>query len=385
MGKQIEGLLEGMESGEIPLWAKPAVSAVNQMLAQRGLSASTVGRDNLFNAVIQAAMPIASQNANTIKEGAMQQIGIEAQAAQQDAQMAQQTALSNADKVFNLNMKQFDVDVQTELANKKFLQTTSLTEVSNDQQAMIQNAVNQTQLDLANLNTQEKLAVRNADAFLNMNLTNLNLEQQGKVIESQQEQQRLLSNQAATNASLQFNATSENQTNQFMTGLSANIDMNNAARNDAMSQFNATQKNAAEARRVGITADIQKFNAQIVTQVSQYNANQTFARNQWLAQNSSMVEAANVNYRRQVNTANTAAQNTINMQNAQNAFSLTNTGMSFLLQELRDNADYGFRTVENDKNRIANLVTTAIASDPSKYAATESLTTLINAIIGDIT
>ena len=73
------------------------------------------------------------------------------------------------------------------------------------------------------------------------------------------------------------------------------------------------------------------------------------------------------------------------MQNAQNAFNLTNTGMSFLLQELRDNADYGFRTVENDKNRIANLVTTAIASDPSKYAATESLTTLINAIIGDIT
>ena len=73
------------------------------------------------------------------------------------------------------------------------------------------------------------------------------------------------------------------------------------------------------------------------------------------------------------------------MQNAQNAFSLTNTGMSFLLQELRDNADYGFRTVENDKNRIANLVTTAIASDPTKYAATESLNTLIAAIIGDIT
>ena len=385
MGKQIEGLLEGMESGEIPLWAKPAVSAVNQMLAQRGLSASTVGRDNLFNAVIQAAMPIASQNAQTIKESAMQQVGIEAQAEQTNAQLRQQTALSNADKVFNLNMKQFDVDVQTELANKKFLQTTSLTEVSNDQQAMIQNAVNQTQLDLANLNTQEKLAVRNADAFLNMNLTNLNNEQQGKVLESQQEQQRLLSNQAATNASLQFNATSENQTNQFMTGLAANIDMNNAARNDAMSQFNATQENAAEARRVGITADINKLNAQLVTQVSQYNANQDFARNQWLAQNSSMVEAANVNYRRQVNTANTAAQNTINMQNAQNAFSLTNTGMSFLLQELRDKADYGFRTVENDKNRIANLVTTAIASDPTKYAATESLNTLIAAIIGDIT
>ena len=385
MGKQIESLLEGMESGEIPMWAKPAVSAVNQMLAQRGLSASTVGRDNLFNAVIQAAMPIAQSNAQTIKESAMQQIGIEAQAAQQDAQMAQQTALSNADKVFNLNMKQFDVDVQTELANKKFLQTTSLTEVANEQQATIQNAVNQTQLDLANLSTQEKLAVRNADAFLNMNLTNLNLDQQGRVLEAQQEQQRLLSNQAATNASLQFNATSENQTNQFMTGLEAQIDMNNVARNDAMSQFNATQENAAEARRVGIEADIDKFNAQLVTQVSEFNANQEFARNQWLAQNAEAVEASNVQWRRNANLADTAAQNTVNMQNAQNAFNLSQTASSFLWQEMRDQADYNFREAENDKNRIAQLVNTAIASDPSKYAATSSLETLISAIIGDIT
>ena len=129
VGKQIEGLLEGMENGEVPIWARPAVSAVNQMMAARGLDSSTVGRDNLFNAVIQAAMPIASQNAQTIKESGMQQIDIEAQAARQDAQMAQQTALSNADKVFNLNMQQFSVDVQTELANKKFLQTVSMTEV----------------------------------------------------------------------------------------------------------------------------------------------------------------------------------------------------------------------------------------------------------------
>ena len=56
---QIEGLLEGIEEGQPPAWARPAVAAVNQMLAQRGLSASTVGRDALFNAVIQSAMPIA--------------------------------------------------------------------------------------------------------------------------------------------------------------------------------------------------------------------------------------------------------------------------------------------------------------------------------------
>ena len=59
--------------------------------------------------------------------------------------------------------------------------------------------------------------------------------------------------------------------------------------------------------------------------------------------------------------------------------------MSFLLQEMIEQADYNFRESENDKNRIAQLVNTAIASDPTKYSATASLNTLIGAIIGDIT
>jgi hypothetical protein len=152
-----------------------------------------------------------------------------------------------------------------------------------------------------------------------------------------------------------------------------------------MTQFNATQENAAEARRVGIEADINKFNSQLTTQVSEFNANQDFARNQWLAQNSEAVEASNTQWRRNTNLANTAAQNTVNMQNSMNAFNLSQTASSFLWQEMRDQADYDFREAENDKNRIAQLVNTAIANDPSKYGSTAALNTLISAIIGDIT
>jgi hypothetical protein len=216
-------------------------------------------------------------------------------------------------------------------------------------------------------------------------MSNLDKQQQASVMEAQMQQQALLSDQAATNASLQFNATSENQTNQFMTNLAAQIDLNNAARNDNMTQFNATQENAAEARRVGIEADINKFNSQLTTQVSEFNANQDFARNQWLAQNSEAVEASNTQWRRNTNLANTAAQNTVNMQNSMNAFNLSQTASSFLWQEMRDQADYDFREAENDKNRIAQLVNTAIANDPSKYGSTAALNTLISAIIGDIT
>ena len=52
----------------------------------------------------------------------------------------------------------------------------------------------------------------NAQAFLQMDMQNLNNQQQANVLRAQQQQQRLLSNQAATNAARQFNAQSENQT-----------------------------------------------------------------------------------------------------------------------------------------------------------------------------
>jgi hypothetical protein len=41
---QMEGLLAGMEDGEVPMWAKPAVDAINAQMASRGLSTSTVGQ-----------------------------------------------------------------------------------------------------------------------------------------------------------------------------------------------------------------------------------------------------------------------------------------------------------------------------------------------------
>ena len=363
MNTQLIALLDGMESGEIPPWARPAVSAVNQLMAVRGLDASTVGRDALFNAVIQAAMPIAQYNAQSIKESATLQTTIEAQAEQLNAQLNQEAAQNHANRVFNLNLKQMDVDQQTELFNKQFLQTTSLEEVNKEQQVTIQQAVNQTQLDVANLNTQERLQVRNADAFLSMNMSNITREQEGKMIVAQQEHQRILSNQAAFNAAEQFNATSEMQTDQFMTSLASQIELNNKQRADAMEQFNSTQENAAEARRTNREADIAKFNAQLVTQVDEFNSQQDFARNQWTAENRRLVMQSNTTWRRNTNLENTRAQNTINGQNAQNAFNISAQSLAFLWQELRDQADFDFRAVENEENRKVQIVSTALANE----------------------
>ena len=360
---QISGLLEGIENGTIPPWASPAVAQVEQMLAARGLSASSVGRDSLLNTIIQAALPIAQSNAQAIQQSVAQQKDIEFKTAEANAQRLQQTALKNADNVFKMDMAQFSADQQTALFNSKFLQTVGLTEANFDQQATVQNAVLLSQANLAEADFYQKSQIQNAQAFLQTDMANLNAEQQSNVLRAQQDQQRLLSNQAAENAARNANMVSDNQMQQFSANLNFQTKQFNAQQTNAMKQFNANAKNAAAARDANRTADLNKFNAQLATQVEEFNSQQDFARNQWNAQNSAAVEASNVEWRRKINTVNTAAQNQVNMQNAMNAFNLSSQSLSFLWQELRDEADFDFRSSENAKAQITQLRATAIANE----------------------
>ena len=381
VSNQLDALLTGIEEGNIPAFARPAVATVERILAERGMSASTVGRDALVNAIIQSAIPIAQNNAQALQASVAQQRAIEAQEAEANAARVQQTAMQNAQNVFQLNMAQFSADQQTALANSKFLQTVGLTEASMEQQGVLQDAVLMSQANIAEANLNQQAQIQNARSFLQMDVANLANQQQANILKAQQTQQRILSNQAAQNAAAQFNATSENQTQQFMAGLQAQANQFNATQMNAMKQFNATQANAAAARDAQRQADLNKFNSQLATQVDQFNSQQDFARNQWNAQNAAVVEASNVQWRRQANTINTAAQNAINQQNAQNAFNLTSQSMSFLWQELRDQADFDFRSVENSRAQITQLQATAIANEGALAEKSNSTTRdLINLV-----
>jgi len=557
VSSQMESLLGGMEDGKVPLWAKPAVDAVNARMAQRGLSVSTVGRDSLFNAIIQSAMPMAQSNAQALQARAAQNLSNEQQAnlqqatqeqqlrmsnlanrqtsESQTAQMAQQmktmqsqfrqdavmttaqqqqqtrlanlqnqqnaavlnaqqqqatnaqnlgndqqinlaelqieaqteganqssvnqqrlaemqvaadflsknaafkqdmekanltadqqirlanlsaqnqassenlsaaqqTELANLNTQMNLNIKnaelaqqmgiaQLNVDQQAamqratvqanmdmskfttaqqvELANSKFMQTVSITNMTAEQQAAMQNATAMAGLDLANLSTQERLQVENAKNFLTMDMANLSNEQQVNILKAQQEQQRLLSDQSAQNAAAQFNATSENQTNQFMANLAQNQSQFNASQMNSMEQFNKQALNVAEARRVGNEAEAAKLEAQLKTDVSKFNSQVEAQREEFNTKNETAIAQSNVAWRRQANTADTAAQNAVNQQNAQNAFGLTASAQNFLWQELRDEADFNFRRWDNDQTRKTSIYTAALGNDTG--ASTES-------------
>jgi len=46
-----------------------------------------------------------------------------------------------------------------------------------------------------------------------------------------------------------------------------------------------------------------------------------------------------------------------------NAFGMSSQSMSFLWQELRDQADFDFRAFENEETRAAQILSTAIANE----------------------
>jgi hypothetical protein len=385
VSNQLDSLLSGIEEGEIPAWARPAVASVESMLAKRGLSASTVGRDALLNTIIQSAIPLAQSNAQAIQQSVAQQKTIEAQVAEANAQRNQQVALTNAQNVFNLNMAQFNADQQTELSNSKFFQTISITEANNRQQGTIQDAVLMSQANLAEADFAQRTQINNAKNFLTMDMANLSNEQQAFMIEAQQEQQRMLSNQSAENARRQFNATSQQQVEQFNASLANQVSQFNAQQQNASQQFNAQQKNAAEARRVANEFAAAKANAAMINNINQFNAQMSFERDKFNTANKQAIMQSNVEWRRKANLADTAIQNQINMQNAQNAFELNNAALSFMWQELRDQADFDFRRSEGEANRKISLLQTAIANTAegaNNWESNKTIADLVSRIFG---
>ena len=134
-----------------------------------------------------------------------------------------------------------------------------------------------------------------------------------------------------------------------------------------MQQFNTSEANRLAAINAGNTLDAAKFSNQMNTQVEQFNTQIDFQRDQWNKQNSQAVEQSNVNWRRQTNMAETAAQNAANQLQAQQLFTLDQQEQAFLWQQLRDEATYYRTQYESEEQRKTTLYATALANE-SKYA-----------------
>ena len=211
-----------------------------------------------------------------------------------------------------------------------------------------------------NLSNNQQAAVVNAQSYLQMDMANLSNTQQASMQNMHAKQQVLLSDQAARNASLQFNATSQNQVNQFYDSLNSNIQTQNAQRLDVMAQYTNAEANKVAALNAKNTTALADANAQRETAINQFNTTLEDARGRFNVENQRVIDQSNAVWRRSINTANTSAVNAANETNALNLLNLSNFAMSGLWQQWRDEASWVQTTSQNTANRDHNLAIAAL-------------------------
>ena len=104
------------------------------------------------------------------------------------------------------------------------------------------------------------------------------------------------------------------------------------------------------------------------SKIEQFNEQLDYNRNQFNTQNSLAIEQSNVQWRRNLNTANTAGVNAVNQANAMNAFNLSNQGLSFLWQEMRDAAKWEYEAAQNSEDRASVLAQAALGNEAASDA-----------------
>ncbi len=225
-----------------------------------------------------------------------------------------------------------------------------------------QDAATFSQFEMTNLNNRQQARLVNAQSFLQMDLANLDAEQQMTMFKSQSIIQSLFTDQAAENASRQFNATSQAQTDQFFASLKTQV-----------AQFNVAQTNAMEQFKAGQTDSVNMFNRQM-----------NDAREQFNAQNRLIVDQSNAEWRRAVTTANNAAVNEANRINATNASGMTQAAYNNMMQRERDFYSFAFTAGENRASRANELAMAQLGINSNEEIASKESKSNTWAAVGSL-
>ena len=358
---QLTSLMTQFEGGNPPPWASGAMRQATAIMAQRGMAASSMSGQAIVQAAMESALPIAMQDAKTVASFEAQNISNRQQrailAAQQRAQFLGmefdqgfQARVRNAATISDIANRNFTAEVQIGLENARLAQTTDMTILGNKQALVMAQASAIAQADMANLNNRQQTEVRNAQAFLEMDMANFNAEQQVDMFANQSIIQGLFTDVASENAMKQFNATSENQANQFFLKLATQVDEFNSSQKNAMEQFNAGEDNA-----------LTKFQEELNNQRDMFNA-----------RNELVIAQANAQWRQQLTTINNASQNEANRQDALQANALTQKGLDEIWQRERDLMSYAFASAENAETRRVELLKAELSADGASDSAFSS-------------
>ena len=352
---QLNKVMANFDAGNPPAWAASTMRAAVAQMSARGLSSSSMAGQAIIQAAMEAAVPIANADAQVFQQMGMQNLSNRQQtavlAAQQraaflgqDFDQAFQMRVTNASKVSDIANMNFSAAQQVALENARMAQTVDLANLGNRQAVVMAEASQIATLETTNLNNRQQAQVVNAQNFLQTDMANLDNQQQTTLFRSQQITNALLSDTAAANASKQFNASSQNQTDQFMASMTAQVSQFNSAQDNARQQFNVDQANA-----------VSKLNVEAQNARDQFNSTQRL-----------VIDQSNAQWRRDTSTANTTAINSANYLNAQNMQQVTLAEYNNETQLFRDQIQQAFESYESAQDRIVDMATASMTANATK-------------------
>jgi hypothetical protein len=356
---QLAQLTANFDANNPPAWAAGALRAANAQLAARGIGASSMAGQAIIQATFEAATPIAAADAATVARFEQMNLSNRQQAtmlaAQQRAQFlgqefdqAFQTRVANASRISEIANMNFNADVQIALENARLAQSVDIANLNASNAKVLADAAAMANMDLANLNNRQQTAVANAKAFLDMDMANLSNEQQTVVMTTQQAVQAMFTDQAAENAAVNLNTTSENQLNQFFTNLEASV-----------AQFNAAQKNAIAQSNVSELNALTKFKEEQANNLKiSYDRNQTAISTARLSANTSLITSeiaaasarTTAEIRAATDTAISMAANEakVTLQEMEQQYQREADIMAMSYDTMASNSDKAFKLVELD-------------------------------------
>ena len=370
---QLSNLLGDFDVSNPPSWAAGAMRAATAEMARRGMGASSIAGQAIVQAAMESALPIAQADASIFAQFEGQSLSNKQQMAVlyaqqrasflgQEFDQAFQSRVTNAARIADIADKNFTAEQQVVLENSRAANTLNMQNLTNSQALVLAEATSLSQLDVANLNNRQQAAVQEAQAFLQKDMAELSNDQQTTLFKAQQRIQTILSDTAADNARLQFNASSQNQSDQFFANLSTQTSQFNASQKNAIAQFNAGQENT-----------IDRFNAEIGNQRDQFNA-----------QNRLVIDQANAVWRRSIATADTEAVNRANELNASALLDITETAYNDLWQQYADVIEFAYDAAEGELDRATELAIANIDADTRKAIEKERSSTAAGNAIGNL-
>ena len=224
------------------------------------------------------------------------------------------------------------------------------------------------------------IAQQDASFYQEVSMTNLANEQQVEMTKFNARVTSIFNDQAAENTARNINAATANDLAKFYADLSQNVVLTNTAAFNAMEQFNASTTNQAEqfAAELGVAVDTfnadaindrAEFDAELALNVSQFNASMKNNREQFNVANQIAIDASNVQWRRDVNTANTAATNAATQMDVQNAFTLQGSALNNLWNHYDTVLNMAFKAEESKLDRANNLVIASMTAEMQKQIA----------------